>query len=93
MTGESLDDPSTSPDYSQWTAIKGRALRSEGNGPVPWRGLQTEFLECTPGKSASVLLGTNHGIGIFPLCAFAPPGSPLDRHSVVTLPRTMNNPG
>src|SRR5881397_3816258 len=30
---------------------RGRALRSEGNGPVPWSGLQTEFLERTPGNA------------------------------------------
>ena len=27
------------------------------------------------------------------LCAFAPPRSPLDRHSVVVFPRSMNNLG
>ena len=27
------------------------------------------------------------------LCAFAPPSSPLDRHRVVSFPRSMNNPG
>jgi hypothetical protein len=26
------------------TAIEERALRSEGNGPLPWSGLQTEFV-------------------------------------------------
>jgi hypothetical protein len=27
------------------------------------------------------------------LCAFAPPGSSLDRHSVEGFPRSVNNPG
>jgi len=35
------------------TAIEGQALQSEGNGPVPWSGLQTELLERTPEKNAS----------------------------------------
>src|SRR4030095_13182961 len=42
-----------SPDYLLVTAIEGRALRSEGNGPVSWSGLQTEFVEQTPGKMRS----------------------------------------
>jgi hypothetical protein len=32
--------------------MEGRALRSEGNGPVPWNSLQTELVERTPEKTA-----------------------------------------
>jgi hypothetical protein len=33
------------------TSIEERALQSEGNRPVPWSSLQTEFPERTPGKN------------------------------------------
>jgi len=38
------------PDYALVRAIEGRALRSEGNEPLPWSGLQTELLERMAGK-------------------------------------------
>ena len=68
------------------TAIEERALRSEGHGPVPWSGLQTEFVDERLGKSASSDSSTKDGIEAVRLCAFAPPGSPLDRHRVVAFP-------
>ena len=72
--------------------MEGQALRSEGNGSVPWSGPQAEFLERTVEKNASAVLSTD-GIETDRLCAFAPPGLPLHRHSVVTFPGTMNNAG
>ena len=54
-----------SPDYSLVTSIEERALQSEGNGPVPWSGLQTEFLERTPGKDASAEPSTKDGAELF----------------------------
>jgi hypothetical protein len=82
-----------SPDYSLVTAIEERALRSEGNGPLPWNSLQTEFVERTPGKNASADSSTKDGIEVFRPCAFTPPDSLLDRHRVVVFPLSMNNPG
>ena len=55
-------------------SIEGRALRSEGNGPVPWSGLQTEFLERTPGKNARAEPSTKEDIEAVRFCAFSPPG-------------------
>jgi hypothetical protein len=52
-------------------------------GLFPWSGLQTEFVERTPGKNASVEPSTKDRIEAVRLCAFAPPGSPLDRRSVI----------
>ena len=80
-------------DYALLTAIEGRALQSEGNDPVPWSGLQTELLERMPGKNVSAEPSTKDGIEAVRLCAFTPPGSSLDRHSVVVFPLTMNNAG
>jgi hypothetical protein len=40
-----------------------------GNEPVPWSGLQAEFLERTPEKKASAEPGTKHGIEPVRLCA------------------------
>ena len=73
--------------------MEGQALRSEGNGSVPWSGPQAEFLERTAGKNASAVPSTTDGIETDRLCAFAPPGLPLHRHSVVTFPGTTNNAG
>jgi hypothetical protein len=73
------------------TAIEGRALQS--NGPVSWSGLQTEFVEQTPGKNASAQSSTKGGIEAVRLCAFSPPGLPLDRHNVEVLPLAMNDAG
>jgi len=62
-TSSSDDDRRvTSPDYSQVAAIEARALRSEGNGPVPWCGLQSEFVKRTPGKNSSAVPSALHGI-------------------------------
>ena len=82
-----------SPDYSQAAAIEGQTLRSEGNGPVSCSDPQAKFLEQTPGKNASAVPSTTDGIETVPLCAFAPPGSPLDLHSVVIFPGALNNAG
>src|SRR5437667_1359719 len=82
-----------SPDYALVTAIEGRVLQSEGNEPVPWSGLQTELLQRMPGKNASAEPSTRDGIEAVRLCAFTPPGSSLDRHSVVVSPLTMINAG
>ena len=71
------------------TAIEGRALRSEGNEPVPWSGLQTELLERMPGKKCERRAKHQDGIEAVRLCAFTPPGPSLDRHSVVVFPLTM----
>ena len=56
--------------------MEGQALRSEGNGSVPWSGPQAEFLERTVGKNASAVPSTTDGIETARLCAFAPPGYP-----------------
>lgn len=56
------------PDYSLVTAIEGRALQSEGNGPVPWSGLQTELRERIPGRNASAEVSTKDGINYSSLC-------------------------
>jgi hypothetical protein len=77
--------------YSRVPAINGQALRTEGNKSLPWSGLQTELVERTPEKSTSGKPSTKDGIETVRLCAFAPPSSPVDRHSVVVFVRTMNN--
>ena len=46
--------------------------------------------ECL-GKNASAEPSTKDGIEAVRLCAFTPPGSSLDRHSVVVFPLTINN--
>ena len=48
--------------------------------------------ECL-GKNAGAEPSTKDGIEAVRLCAFTPPGSSLDRHSVVVFPLTMNNAG
>ena len=78
-------------DHALVTAIEGRALQSEGNEPVPWSGLQTELLQRMPGKKCERRPSTKDGIEAVRLCAFTPPGSSLDRHSVVVFPLTINN--
>jgi len=45
------------------------------------------------GKGASSDSNTKDGIETVRLCAFAPPGSPLDRHRVVAFLLSMNNFG
>ena len=47
-------------------------------------------MERTSGKNASGKPSTKDGIEAVRLCAFTPPGSPLDRHSVVVFSLTMN---
>ncbi len=79
--------------YSLETAIEERALQSEGNRLVAWSGLQTGFVERTPGKDASAGASTEHGIEAARLCAFSLPGSPLDRHSAVGFPLRTNDAG
>jgi hypothetical protein len=74
------------------TRVEGRALQSEGNGPVPWSGLQTEFVERAPRKNASAEPSTKDGSEAVRLGAFALPGSPLDRHRVVVFHLSMSNP-
>ena len=54
-----------SPDYALVSVIEGRALQSEGNGPVPWSVLQTEFVERTPGKNGSDEPSTKHALKPF----------------------------
>jgi hypothetical protein len=73
--------------------IEGKALRSEDNGPVPCSSLQTELVERTPEKDASAEPSTQHGIEAVRFGVFAPPGSPLDRQSVMIFSLTMNNTG
>ena len=46
--------------------------------------------ECL-GKNVSAEPSTKDGIEAVRLCAFTPPGSSLDRHSVKVFPLTMNN--
>ena len=48
--------------------------------------------ECL-GKNTSAEPSTKDGIEAVRLRAFTPPGSSLDRHSVVVFPLTMNNAG
>ena len=59
-------------------SIKGQALRSEGNGFLRWSGLQAESGEQTLGKNTSGEPSTKDDIEAVRLCAFTPPGSPLD---------------
>jgi hypothetical protein len=61
-------------------SINRRALRTEGNGPVVWSGLQTKFPERPHEKNASAQPSTKDIIGAVCLGAFAPPGSPVDRY-------------
>jgi hypothetical protein len=75
------------------TTIEGQAFRSEDNGSLACSGLQTELMERTSEKDASAEPSTKHGIEAVRFSVFAPPGSPLDRQSVVLLPLTMNDPG
>ena len=65
------------------TTIEGQALRSEDNGPLTCSGLQTELVERTPEKNATAKPSTKHGIEAVRGHVFAPPGSPLDRRSVM----------
>src|SRR5437899_7903809 len=44
-------------------------------------------------KNTSAEPSTKDGIEAVRLCAFTPPGSSLDRHSVIVFPLTMNNVG
>src|SRR5947199_9313138 len=46
--------------------------------------------ECL-GKNVSTEPSTKDGIEAVRLCAFTPPGSSLNRHSVKVFPLTMNN--
>jgi hypothetical protein len=62
-------------------SIDGRALRSEGNGPVTSSTPQTEFVQRTPGKNASGKPSTKDDIQTVHLCAFTPPGLPLDQEA------------
>src|SRR5262245_50514041 len=64
-------------DYSPEAAIKRRALRSEGNRPVPWSGLQTELVGERRENDSSARPSTTIVIEAVRLCAFAPPSSPL----------------
>jgi hypothetical protein len=65
------------------TTIEGQVLRSEDNGPLASSVLQTELVERTPEKNASAEPSTRHGIEAVHFSAFAPPGLPLDRQSVI----------
>ena len=67
-----------SSDYALLTAIEGRALRKEGNEPVPWSGLQTELLKRMPGKKCERRAKHQRRIEAVRLYAFTPPGSSLD---------------
>jgi hypothetical protein len=84
--GVSLDD-------SRMTTIEEQALRSEGNGSVPWSGLQTELMERTPEKDVSGEPSTKHGIEAVHFYAFAPPSLPLDRTEYRNFTLTQNHAG
>jgi hypothetical protein len=60
-------------------AIKGQALRSEGNGSVPCRCRQFPRVAAIACGQISCWACTADGIATVRFCAFAPPGSPLDR--------------
>ena len=75
------------------TAIEGRALRNEDNGPVPWSSRHNTVVERTPGKIASRESSTKGFIEAVRLDVFTPPGSPFDRHRVVVFPLNVNKPG
>jgi hypothetical protein len=61
---------------------------------MPWSGLQTEFVERTPEKKLSAEPSAKHGIEPVRLrVLFALPGSPFDRHSVMTFPLSLNKAG
>jgi hypothetical protein len=62
--------------------IKRQALQSECNGPAAYSGLQSPVLQRTPGNIASPGPSTLDRIEIVRFCAFAPPGSPLDRYAL-----------
>jgi hypothetical protein len=72
------------------TSIKRQALQSECNGPVACSGLQSSVLQRTPRKITSPGASTLDGIEIVRFRAFAPPGSPLDQYTLLTL---LLNPG
>src|SRR5215468_6872793 len=71
-------------------SIDGRALRSEGNGPVTSSTPQTEFVRRTPGKNASGKPSTKDDIQTVHLCAFTPPGSPLDQEATLNVLNGLN---
>jgi hypothetical protein len=75
------------------TTSEGQALRSEDDGSLACSGLQTELMERTPEKDVSAEPSTPHGIEAVRFSVFAPPGSPLDRESVMIFPLTMNRAG
>ena len=83
----------TSPDYSLLTVSKGECSGAKTNRPVPWSGLQTQFVKRTPGENASGESSTKNIIEAVRLGVFTPPGSPFDRHRIVVFPLSMNNPG
>ena len=78
-------------DYSRVTPIDGRALRIGGNGSPPWSGLQIEFVERAPEKNPSAAPSTKTVIEALRPCAFAPAGLPVNRRTVVVIPRKMKN--
>ena len=75
------------------TVIEARALRIEGNVPVPCSSLQAEVLERKVGEKCERHADTINGLETLRLCAFAPPGSPIERRSVVILPWTVKDTG
>jgi hypothetical protein len=72
------------------TAIDGQAFRTECNKPVTWSALQADFVERTPVKNTSGEPSTENAIEAVRLCAFDPPGSPVNRCRVIVFPRSMN---
>jgi hypothetical protein len=85
-TGQANKGFRASDGYSRTTTIEGQALRSEDNGSLACSGLQTDSMERTPEKGASAEPSTQHGIEAAGFGVFAPPGSPLDRQSVMIFP-------
>jgi hypothetical protein len=51
--------------YSHAIAIEGRALRSEGNRPLPWSGPQTESVERMAGETATNEPSTKYALRVF----------------------------
>jgi hypothetical protein len=60
---------------------------------VAWSGLQTAFLERAPETKASADPSTKNGIEPVRLGASLFRARPLDRHSVMLFPVSVNNPG
>ena len=75
------------------TAIERRALRNEDKQACALERFASTVVKRTPGKIVSKESSTRDVIEAVRLGVFTPPGSRVDRHSVLVFPLSMNNPG